>query len=489
MITIIGRELEKHELEEAYLSKKAELIAVYGRRRIGKTYLIKNFFQSKKCVYFQTVGIYQGLIKNQLARFSKELGKTFYQGAELKPTNNWIDAFYELTKAINLIPKNKKIVLFFDELPWLATRKSNILPALEYFWNRYWSNDNRLKLIVCGSAASWIIKKIIKNRGGLHNRVTRKLRLLPFNLEDTHLYLKYLGYTCSLQQTLKLYMIMGGIPFYLNNLKKNSSVDQNINKLFFNTTSLFFNEFDEVFLSLFDNAAQYKSLLILIAQHRDGLPRNRIIKESNNIIAQGGRLTQQLEDLEDAGFIASYMPLGHKKLGVYYRISDEYCYFYLKWLAPIKETLKQEEVTHYWKRIINTPEYFGWLGYAFENICFKHITLIKKALHIDETALSSPWSYRPQKGSAEKGAQIDLLFDRADDAITLCEIKYSNEPFTIDKQYAKILTQKMNIFREKTRTKKQLFLAMITATGLKPTMYSEELVSSSMILEDFFKSP
>jgi AAA+ ATPase superfamily predicted ATPase len=487
MDAIIGRIFEKNELEEAYSSKKAELIAVYGRRRIGKTYLIKNCFQPKKCIYFQTVGIYQGLMKDQLARFSKELGETFYHGATLKPFNTWIEAFDELTKAINLLPKTKKIILFFDELPWLASRKAGILSALEYFWNRYWTNDPRLKIIVCGSSASWIIRKIIKNRGGLHNRVTRKLRVLPFNLAETHLYLEYLGYSCNLQQTLRLYMLMGGVPFYLNNFKKNRSIDQNINQLFFNKTSLFFNEFDEIFLSLFNNAEQYKIILTLIAQHRNGLPRHRITEESNHLIPKGGRLTQQLQDLEDAGFIASYRPFAHKKLGVYYRINDEYCYFYLKWIAPIKETLQQDDITHYWKRVISTPDYFSWLGYTFENICFKHLALIKKALNIDDTALSSPWSYRPRQGSPEKGAQIDLLFDREDNAITLCEIKYGEELFTIDKKYAEVLNQRVNIFKEKTRTKKQIFLAMITATGLKQTMYSEDMIQGTVTLNDLFK--
>ncbi len=365
---IIGRDIEKNELEEAYSSKKAELIAVYGRRRIGKTYLIKNFFKSKKCIYFQTIGIYKGTIETQLARFAKEIGETFYNGATLKPSNNWMEAFDELTKAIAQIPASKKVAVFFDELPWLATRKSGILPALEYFWNRHWSQDPRLKIIFCGSAASWIIKKIIKNRGGLHNRITRKLRLLPFNLYETSVYLKYIGYACNYQQMLKLYMTIGGIPFYLNNLKKNCSVDQNIDKLFFNATGLFFNEFDEIFSSLFDNAENYKALLMLIAEHKSGMPRS-MIDDSKIAIAtsKGGRLTQRLAGLEDAGFITTYLPFGHKKFGSYYRISDEYCYFYLKWISPIKANLKQREAIRYWKRIINTPAYFSWLGEPVNN--------------------------------------------------------------------------------------------------------------------------
>lgn len=485
MESIIGRTFEKEELQEAYDSKRAELIAIYGRRRIGKTYLIRNFFKAKKSVYFQITGVYQGALETQLARFAKAIGETFYYGATLQPPVSWMEAFEQLTKAIALVPKNKKVVVFFDELPWLATRKSGILSALEYFWNCYWSDDKRLKIIVCGSAASWIIKNIIKNRGGLHNRVTRKLRLLAFNLKETYGYLKHMGYAYNFQQCLKLYMVMGGIPFYLNNLKKSYSIDQNVDRLFFNSTGLFFNEFDEIFSSLFDNSKQYKDLVMLISKHKSGISR-KMLDESGVLSGRGGRLSQRLEDLEDAGFITSYTPFAHKKLGTFYRISDEYCYFYLKWIEPIKAKLEQENTTA-WKRVLNTPEYFGWLGYVFENVCYKNIVSIKKALYIDETALTSPWSYRPRKGSAELGAQIDLLFDRADNAITLCEIKYSDQPFVIDKKYSEILQQKVRVFKEKTRAKKQLFLALITANGVKNNMYAEALLNGSVKLEDFFK--
>lgn len=483
MDKIIGRITEKNELTEAFNSNNAEFIAVYGRRRVGKTYLIKHFFQAKPCVYFQMTGIYKGLLNQHLSRFSKEIGETFYHGASIKVSDNWMDAFEELTLAMEQVPKNKKIVLFLDELPWMAARKSGVISALEYFWNRYWVNDNRIKLTVCGSAASWIIKKIIKNKGGLHNRVTRKIRLLPFHLYETHLYLKHLGYQCNHQQTLKLYMIMGGVPFYLNQLKKNESIDQNIDHLFFNSDGILFDEFDEVFSSLFENAEQYKELVILIAKYKDGIPRN--ILDAKMKTGKGGRLTKRLEDLEYAGFIASFIPYGHKKLGMFYRISDEYCYFYLKWIASIKGQLKQNRISTYWKSIVSTPAYFGWLGYVFENICYKHIAQIKKALKIEETSLASPWRYTPRANGTEKGAQIDLLFDRYD-AISVCEIKYTDKPFIIDKNYAAILRQKIEIFKKISRTDKQIFLAFISANGIKPTICSEELVNNMITWKDFF---
>ncbi len=426
-------------------------------------------------------------MKKQLARFCKELGETFYNGAPLKTSADWMDAFDELLKAIEKITdKNRKIILFFDELPWMATKKSGVVSALEYFWNRHWSDNKKIKLIVCGSAASWIIKKIIKNRGGLHNRITRKMRLLPFNLHDTALFLKKIGYPSNQEQVLKIYMIMGGVPFYLMQLKKNYSIDQNIDKLFFNSNGILFDEFNEVFLSLFEHSEQYEELINLIADRKEGISRIALRKK-NKLTGEGGRLTKRLEDLEDAGFIASHTPFGHKKLGLLYRISDPYCYFYLKWIKEIKNNLKQDRNSKFWKKIIHTPEYYNWMGYSFENICYQHIQQIKTALELEDFSLSSTWRYIPKKDSADRGAQIDLLFDRGDRAITLCEIKYTESSFAIDKHYAEKLRQKVTVFEKITRTHKQLFLAMISANGVKKTIYSEELLCGVVTRDDLFR--
>jgi len=487
MATIIGRESEKKELELAYNSKEAEFIAVYGRRRIGKTFLIKNFFQQKECVYFQSTGIYKGTLKQQLARFTKELGDAFYGGASISAPDNWMAAFEALSKAIENIPRNKKVILFLDELPWMCTPKSSLLRALEYFWNRHWSSNAKIKLVVCGSAASWIIKKIIKNRGGLHNRTTKKIKLKPFSLHETRLYLKHQGYKIDKAGIVKLYMALGGVPFYLKQIKNDLSVDQNINELLFNADSILFTEFEEVFASLFDSAEPYMELVRLIATSRQGLARNAI-GVKNEVTGKGGRLTSRLEDLENAGFITSYLPLGHKKLGAFYRVSDEYCHFYLKWVDPVKDSAKLDSRLAYWQSKINSPEYNAWSGYAFENLCYKHLAQIRVGLGIDSGSLPSPWRYVPKSGSEERGAQIDLLFDRRDDAITICEIKYSDSEFVISKSYAENLKQKLDVFKQQTRTKKQLFLNMVSANGLKKNTYSEELISRTIDLENLFLS-
>jgi hypothetical protein len=418
MDLIVGREEEKKHLEDVYRSKSAEFVAIYGRRRVGKTYLIRNFFRSKKCVFFQSVGLYQAPLDEQISRFETELGNTFYGGASLQMPRNWLGAFEALNKAIENTPKSKKVVIFLDELPWMATHRSGVIRALEYYWNRYWSFNHQVKLIVCGSSASWIIHKIIKNRGGLHNRLTKRIVLEPFNLHDTYAYLKYIGYKCSYYQATLLFMVTGGVPFYLKQIKKNLSVEQNINQLFFKKDSPLLNEFDEIFSSLFDDSETYQELVALIAPSKEGLSR-RDIEETNKLTGKGGRLTKRLEDLAHAGFISPYLPLGHKKRGIFYRVSDDYCYFYMKWIYPIKNQLKQNPGNPYWKGIVGTPDYYGWLGYAFENICYKHLQQIKDALGIEEYSLAAPWRYTPIKKKSNVGVRIPVNSNTNSDFIRM----------------------------------------------------------------------
>jgi hypothetical protein len=483
--TIVGRAREQLELRDAFASKSAEFMAIYGRRRVGKTFLVVNYFQSLNAVYFQTTGIKNSPTDTQLARFATELGHTFYQGAPIERPADWMRALEQLTRAMELQPAGGKIVLFFDELPWLATHKSGLLAALEYFWNRHWSHDVRVKLIVCGSSASWIIKKIIKNRGGLHNRVTRRIHLQPFSLQETAAFLKHMGNPLNRERTLKTYMTIGGIAFYLKQLKKGRSLDQNTANLLFNPEGALFDEFTEIFASLFDHAESHEELVRIAASRREGVSR-REIETRNKLTGKGGMLSRRLKDLEAAGFIASHVPFGKKKRGAVYRVSDEYCAFYLTWIDPIKDKLKSDTGANYWLSNLKTPKYHGWLGYAFENVCYKHLSPIRRKLGMEGFAPASMWRHSPPKRSGGDGAQIDLLFDRDDDAITLCEIKYTDKPFLIDKACARSLLEKESIFAKITGTKKQLFLAMVSAHGVADNLYAQDLLDGVVELDDLF---
>jgi uncharacterized protein len=486
---LIGRKAEQETLDNAYASKRPEFIALYGRRRVGKTFLIRQCFDTRdEAVFFNSTGTKDGALKEQIAHFSQSIGNAFFGGVTPKPASNWDRTFALLTQAMTSVPKSKKIVLFFDELPWMATKNSHLLQTLDYYWNQYWSNDGRIKLIVCGSSASWIIDKIINNKGGLHNRITRTIQLNPFDLPETAQFLAKQGLRFNPAQVLQLYMAMGGIPYYLAAIAKGSSAAQAIEKLAFRRSGLLLGEFDKLFSSLFADAAPYIELLRLIAATRHGIAIKDIVARSRRF-SKGGRIADKLEDLKRAGFVLAFKPYQRAKKGIYYRVIDEYTLFYLDWIEPVKDTLQEQSLAAgYWQGLQQSAGWHAWAGYAFEAVCFKHLPAIRRKLEIPPTAITHSWRYVPAKSSKEDGAQVDLLFDRRDEVITLCEIKYSNKPFVIDKAYARTLETKARIFAAKTKTKKQIMTTMIAAHGVAENLYSDNLLVGTVTLDDLFTS-
>lgn len=486
-INISGRKEEQAEFNDIFQSKRSELVAVYGRRRVGKTFLIRNFFRAKKCIYLQVIGLQNGSLEEQLQNFSDSLSETFYDKMPMQVAPSWKAAFQQLNTILDKQSKKDKIVLFFDELPWMVTPRSGLLEALDYFWNKYWVDNKNLKLIICGSSSSWILKKIIHNKGGLHNRVTRQILMRPFSLQETKGYLNKIGCAYDQSQVLELYMAIGGIPFYLNGVKKHLSANQNINNLCFRKGGLLFDEFDKLFKSLFKDADAYIELIRLIAQKRYGVTRPEIEKKCR-LSKKGGTLTERLKDLEETGFILSFIPLWHKSRGVYYKVIDEFSLFYLTWIEPERTTLiKTEAKSNFWVLKNKTPAWNSWTGYAFEAVCYKHIELIRSSLDIPDGSRASVWKITSKIGDKNSGAQIDLLFDRDDGVITLCEIKYSASPFIIDKQYAKNLINKKEVFERKTKTDKQIFMAIIASNGLKNNFYADDLLSKIITTKDLFE--
>ena len=485
---IIARKEEQAILEEIFSSKTAEFLAIYGRRRIGKTILIRYFFEEKDAIFLNTTGTLHGSMSEQINNFTQQIGETFYQGAQLKKGKNWNETFKILNDAIRTEASNKKVILFLDEFPWMATKNSKLLQNLDYYWNQYWSKENRIKLIICGSSASWIIKNIINNKGGLHNRITRTIHLEPYNLRDTKRFLNHFGIKLNNQQITQLYMVTGGVPYYLSYVKQGLSAAQNIENLAFRRNSFLLNEFNNLFSALFEDAEIYINIMRTIAKKRYGINQEDLFNYIKNF-SKGGRSIDKLKALEDASFIIKFKSHLNNKKGIYYKVIDEYTLFYFNWIEPLKDTLLIRGMKkNYWNSIQNTPEWYSWAGYSFEAICYKHISQISDALNMSPTAIPNSWKHAPTKNNPkEQGAQIDLLFDRKDNAITLCEIKYTAKPFEINKLYADQLNKKINTFKQITKTKKQIFLAIISANGLKNTLYTEELVDNIITLDDFFK--
>lgn len=486
-MTIIGRQYEQKQLQKIFQSDHAEFVAVYGRRRVGKTYLVREFFHNKPCIFFRSSGIHKGGLKKQLEKFKKEIENTFYKGrkgTQLSSFSNWHDAFEALKDAVDLFAGKQKVVVFLDEIPWMATPKSGLLEALDYYWNRHWSEDKRIKLVICGSAASWIIDHVLHDTGGLHNRVTLRLPMEPFSLSETKEYLNYINVHYSNEQVLTLYMCLGGIPFYLNFVEKGLSAIQNINNICFSKKGTLYDEFELLFASLFKKHEVHEEVIKFIANKREGVPRHEI---ESHFKYKGGRLTGRLKELEEAGFIIAFTPWKRER-GVYYKVIDEYTLFYLTWIAKRAASRISKNIDdHYWEILSNKPAWKAWSGYAFESICFKHINQIKKALHIPEGSETSSWRYIPDKGE-ESGGQIDLIFDRPDNMVNLCEIKYCSSPFVLDKKYASHILNREKVYCKVTKTNKQVFHSMIVAGGLKKNMYSEEMIASVVTLNDLFKS-
>lgn len=478
---IVGRKQEQKILDKIWRSKSPELVAIYGRRRVGKTFLVREFFSSCNR-YFELAGKKDTSISDQLKNFAESFSKTFYSGTPLLPPKSWRDAFSILTKEIEKKPSQKHL-LFFDELPWLATKKSKFIHALDYFWNTYWSRMPNVKIILCGSAASWMLEHLIHAKGGLHNRITRIIQLQPFTLQEVKEYLASRKIRLAEKHILDLYMVMGGIPYYLNYIEKGKSAEQNIQDICFTNNGVLLIEFERLFQSLFDSAEVNLRIIREIAQKREGISREDLLDQLG--MASGGTFNKRLNELQAAGFIRGFIPYRYKKKEQHFRVVDEYSAFYLTWIDPIAK--KGFPQTNYWKTCLRSPGWAAWAGRAFESICFKHLSQILHELDLNSIPCEvGNWRFIPKKDSKENGAQIDLLFDRQDNAVTLCEIKYTSGKFVLDKAYAKELHRKIDVFREKTRMNKQLFLTLITTMGMKKSLWSEDLVTNEVTLKDLF---
>jgi uncharacterized protein len=473
MNNIIGREAEKNILKTVINSSKAEFVAIYGRRRIGKTYLIKQFFDNQFAFYL--TGTAHTDKQQQLVNFFNAYNQ--YAASPLqKVPKTWFEAF-EALKVLIQNSTNAIQVVFLDELPWLDSPKSNFVAALEYFWNSFASTHNTLKLVVCGSAASWMLNELINNRGGLHNRVTKRIALKPFTLKETEQFLRSKNIVLERYQIVQLYAIMGGVPYYLNEVEAGLSVFQIIDNVCFSESGLLRNEYQQLYYSLFQKAEKHIAIIEALSNKAKGLTREEIVALTH--ISNGGTLTKTLEELEMSGFIKKYTPFLKKSKNSLYQLTDPYSLFYHKF---IKNTKSSSANT--WSNLLDSSTYRTWSGYAFEYVCMNHIGQIKRGLGI-WGVYTEESSWRSQK--SEKGAQIDLLIDRKDGIINVCEIKFTNAEYEITKDYAAQLRNKLNILKTESKTRKTVFLTMITTFGVKPNQYALGLVQNSITIDDLFE--
>ena len=451
------------------------MVAVIGRRRVGKTFLIKTVY--KEQILFEITGLQNAPLKEQLENFTFSLQRYAKAKLPIETPKAWLQAFMLLIEYLEQFSLEEKKVVFLDELSWLATHKSGFLRALGFFWNS-WAVNQNIVVVICGSAASWMIRKVVNHRGGLHNRITRHLFLQPFTLSETKAFLESRNVFFNPYQIVQLYMALGGVPHYLKEIDGNKSAVQNIDHICFSNHGLLKNEFNRLYPALFEHSEQHVKIVKTLAKSNQGLNRKQLIQNSK--LPENGGTSRLLNELEQSGFITSYFAFGKKKKDKIYRLTDAYSLFYLRFIK-----LNKSDGQGTWQHLSQTASSKIWQGYAYENICFTHLTQIKKALGISGIySLSS--SFYKKGTSTEEGTQIDLLIDRKDDVINLLEVKFYNKPFTLTKEYAQKLQKKQAIFEETTQTRKQIFITLITTFGLKSNTHSLGLIHPSLMLEDLF---
>ena len=469
---ITGRKQEQETLKSLTESNEAQFVAVFGRRRVGKTFLIREYFDNKFTFYH--TGLANSGIEEQLHSFNaslNEYGKTVY-----KESQTWFDSFDQLRHLLSSSRTKGKKVVFIDEMPWLDTPRSRFISALEFFWNGWASAQKDVLLIVCGSATSWIINKLINNHGGLHNRVTQQIYLRQFNLSECVEYYANQNFDISDNEIVESYMIFGGIPYYLSLMKKNLSIAQNVDNMLFVEKALLKNEFQNLYSSLFKKAENHIKIVEALSEKAKGLTREEIINAAK--LPNGGSVNRILEELELSGFIRRYRNYGKKIRHSIYQLTDFFTLFYFNFL---KDNTVMDE--HYWTNFIENARHRVWSGYAFEQVCLAHLPQIKQKLGISGVLTNTcSWSGNDK----ENGAQIDLVIERNDRVINLCEMKYASGEFAIDKKLDENLRNKRGTFREETKTRKSLHLTMITTFGLKRNKYWGN-IQSEITVNDLFK--
>lgn len=468
MNKIIGREVESNLLKNMLTSDKSELIAIYGRRRVGKTFLIRETYKNQSI--FEVSGIPDGSYKEQLQNFFDEIAKRNASFSKRDKPNNWYEAFNMLGEYIEKLKSKQKKVIFIDELPWLHTHKSKFVQFFAHFWNTFCAPRTDLVVVVCGSAASFMINKVIHDRKGLHHRITLSINLRPFNLHETELFLKSKKVHLDRYSILQLYMAIGGIPHYLEKINPGDSATVAINKLCFEKDGLLSNEFNHIFVSLFNDSGNHVAVVEALAKSKKSISRTELVKTSK--IDSGGTLTKVITELIESGFISEYRPYNKQIKDTLYRLTDEYAIFYLKFIKNNKGAD--------WKTLYTSNSYVTWSGFTFENICIKHEKQLLKALGI--TGINARYS-----SWRNENAQIDLLINRSDRTINICELKFSEKEYVISKAYASNLENKKREFINEMTERKNVVSTIISTFGVKKNEHYQKTIDNQLTMDYLFE--
>lgn len=474
MEKLIGRERELKELEWAMKSQRSEFVILYGRRRVGKTFLVRHFFNDRYSFHF--VGAHKQKKNVQLQNFAETLIR-YGAPHDAHEITTWHEAFYQLINLLERCPDERKVI-FFDEIPWIDTHGSEFVSELEYFWSNWVQNRDDIVFIACGSATSWMKDKLEDNQGGLHNRITHRIYLRPFYLNECKSYLNEHGFEWDDYQILQCYMIFGGVPYYLSLLRPYLSLPENVDALIFGRGGDLSNEFNELYNALFSKADRYIDIVKLLSTKREGFTRMEIEAKTGY---RGGGLTKLLSNLERCDFIVSYVQFGNKNKQTLFRLADFYTLFYFRY---VEGNLSRDE--HYWQHHFMDRSVQSWEGFTFEEVCLRHLPHIKQGLGIAGIATeASAWRFTPSKNDTRKGAQIDLIIKRVDKLIHLVEMKFSEKSYTITKDYSQQLLERKHLFMDITGIDRGAVLTFITPMGLSQGVHSS-IVHSELTSKDLF---
>lgn len=469
----VGREAEINILKELFTRNQSDLIAVLGRRRIGKTYLVKKVF--KDHLIFHFTGIKNADKNTVIKEFTRKITELSHSAFAIAPPTTWMDTFGLLKSYLKSINSKKKKVVFLDEFPWMDTHKSGFLSAFEYFWND-WAVDQNIIIVVCGSSTSWMLKNVVNNKAGLHNRITKYINLHPFTLKETRELLVARGIKLPFYEIVQLYMALGGVPYYLNEIKAGESAIQNIDRILFSENSTLKHEFSNLYRALFDQYEKYETIVKALSTKQKGLTRAEIINTTQ--LTNGGGLSRMLDELEESSFIKSFQPFGKEKKDTLYRLVDEYSVFYFQFNPSKKQAGS-------FIKMSTSPKYKSWAGFAYESLCIKHVHKIKEALGISGI-FSQENSFFFKGSDSESSFQIDMLIDRSDNAINLCEMKFYGNEYEFSRKESEHLRKRRELFREKTQTKKYLINTLITTYGLKSNENSVGVIDKVILMEQLF---
>ena len=478
MSTIVGRKKEIEELDRLYHSNRPEFVAVYGRRRVGKTFLIKQALKDK--ITFQHTGVSPVDQENEKNRLSTQLESFYYSmlnhGLEgFKQPKSWMEAFFQLTQLLQKLDNGQRMVIFFDELPWMDTPRSRFLPAFESFWNGWCNGHDNVMLVVCGSATSWMLSNLSRSKGGLYGRLTDEIKVSPFTLKECEEYFDHENIELSRYDIVQSYMVFGGIPYYLSCFRKGYSFERNADMILFGSEPRLKDEFNRLFKAIFTNAEDCKQIIRLLATRNYGFTREEIATSTG--LPLGGGLSDTLTALAESDFIMRYSPYG-KGTGEYYKLIDCFCLFWLKYVEP------NQNDAAYINDNFTSSIMKGWRGVAFEQVCWQHVAQIKRALEIGgvKTSLSA-WNLPGNEDNA--GAQVDLLIMRADNIVNLCEMKFYSSEYSIDKDEESKLLHRVEMLKETLSDKQRVHLTLITTFGLTYGKHSGK-VQKVIVCDDLF---